>query len=347
MPKDSIDKFYSDLTTLTGFKMEPQELVLLLHMTQRDVNQVRAAWEIDSFSSLAEKNYYDFTAADIEGLTKVSITEAKELLRISDASNLKTEFPAYLSSLASLHKRRSKFYNILKSQPFPTFQQVSPRGLLEYSLCPHKLLFSWLQWRKWIYDVDNRSAQETGYLFEPILATCLGGEPRSHTKSPVKRLDKEGYRQVDCYVEEKGEVYELKMRVTIAASGQGRFGEELSFPKEAKAAGLTPILVVFDESPSTRLTELIKAYESHGGIAKIGSQAWDLLVNKAGPIMGLFINKYVKPVIEQLKTEEASLPESVQLTITEDNFVLQGRETGLTYTIPRALSLLEEEEEYS
>lgn len=345
MPKDSIDKFYSDLTTLTGYKMEPQELVLLLHITQKDVNDVRASWEIDAFSSIVENNYFDFTSSDIEQLPKITVTEAKQLMRSSDASNLNTEFPAYLASLASLHKRRFKFYNILRNQPLPAFQQVSPRGLLEYSLCPHKLLFTWLQWRKWIYDIDNRSAQETGYLFEPILATCLGGEPRSHKKSPVRRLDEEnGYRQVDCYVEEASEVYELKMRVTIAASGQGRFGEELSFPKEAAAAGLTPILVVFDDSPSSRLTELVEAYETHGGIARVGAQAWELLESKAGPIMGRFIDKYVKPVIEQLKTVEAALPESVQLSINENNFVLRGCETGLTYTIPREANSIDEEE---
>ena len=38
------------------------------------------------------------------------------------------------------------------------------------------LLASWLVWRKWIFDVDNRAAQETGYLFEPVLTSCLGGE---------------------------------------------------------------------------------------------------------------------------------------------------------------------------
>jgi hypothetical protein len=30
---------------------------------------------------------------------------------------------------------------------------------------------------EWLYDIDNRSAQETGYLFEPILAAAIGGIP--------------------------------------------------------------------------------------------------------------------------------------------------------------------------
>ena len=64
-------------------------------------------------------------------------------------------------------------------------------------------------------------------------------EPVSHCYSPVKRIDDNGNptnegRQIDCYIEESREVYELKLRVTIAASGQGRFSEEMSFPYEAR-----------------------------------------------------------------------------------------------------------------
>ena len=73
-------------------------------------------------------------------------------------------------------------------------------------------------------------------MFEPILASCLGGEAVGSTNSPVKRLDEEGKpkatgRQIDCYIGAENLAYEFKIRVTIAASGQGRFGEELSFPK--------------------------------------------------------------------------------------------------------------------
>ena len=55
--------------------------------------------------------------------------------------------------------------------------QVGPRSLLEFGGLQDSLLASWIVWRKWIYDIDNRAAQETGYLFEPVLASCLGGEP--------------------------------------------------------------------------------------------------------------------------------------------------------------------------
>lgn len=96
--------------------------------------------------------------------------------------------------------------------------------------------------------ISTTAAPKTGYLFEPILASCLGGVSVDSRNSIVHRLDTQGNptnegRQMDCYVEDSGRVYELKMRMTIAASGQGRFGEELSFPREAAAAGLTPVLV--------------------------------------------------------------------------------------------------------
>lgn len=58
-------------------------------------------------------------------------------------------------------------------------------------------------------------------LFEPILAAALGGVPFPAKKSPVKRAeDPTKGRQVDCVVDR--DAYEFKIRVTIAASGQGR-----------------------------------------------------------------------------------------------------------------------------
>ncbi|NHZ67174.1 hypothetical protein [Massilia genomosp. 1] len=96
------------------------------------------------------------------------------LLGIKDISDFKT----YLLCLASLHKRRKKYSMILEAQPIPRMIQVSPRALVEFGGMQPDALASWLTWRKWFYDLDNRSAQETGYLFEPILAAALGGEPK-------------------------------------------------------------------------------------------------------------------------------------------------------------------------
>jgi len=126
------------------------------------------------------------------------------------------DFATYFKQLCRLHKRRLKFALILERQAFAQIEQIVPRSLLEYGLKPSDALASWLIWRKWFYDVDNRSAQETGYLFEPILAAAIGGVPFSAAASPVKRADTSMRgRQVDCI--DGTQAYEFKMRVTLAA----------------------------------------------------------------------------------------------------------------------------------
>lgn len=60
------------------------------------------------------------------------------------------------------------------------------------------------------------------------------------------------------------------MRVTIAASGQGRFKEELDFAQDCFNSGYTPILLVLDPTPSTRLNELQAAYRKYQGDAYVG-----------------------------------------------------------------------------
>ena len=207
--------------------------------------------------------------------------------------------------------------------------QVGPRGLLEYGICDNDLLNSWLIWRKWIFDIDNRSGQETGYLFEPILASCLGGEAVGSTNSPVKRLDESGKpkatgRQIDCYIGAENLAYEFKIRVTIAASGQGRFGEELSFPKECKAAGITPVLIVLDPTPSNRLTELAQVFKNNKGLVYIGEQAWKHLEDKSGKIMSHFIDNYIKPPLKTINEFDTSKLSSIKLTWDNDKIVIQG-----------------------
>jgi len=41
--------------------------------------------------------------------------------------------------------------------------------MLQYGQADPAALAVLLTWRKWIYDIDNRAAQETGYVFEPAL----------------------------------------------------------------------------------------------------------------------------------------------------------------------------------
>jgi hypothetical protein len=211
------------------------------------------------------------------------------------------DFNTYLSCLSALHKRRKKYARILSAQPVPTMVQVSPRALMEFGGMEPDSLASWLTWRKWFYDLDNRSAQETGYLFEPILAAALGGEPKGARAKAVTRAgDASKGRQVDCWkLLPNGEklAYEFKLRVTIAASGQGRFGEELDFARDCRASGARPILLVLDPTPNPRLTELQAAFRAEGGDAYVGDAAWEHLMSEAGPTMATFIDRYVSTPI--------------------------------------------------
>jgi hypothetical protein len=242
------------------------------------------------------------------------------------------DFPTYLKSLCELHKRRKKFEHILQSQPIPQMVQVVPRSLLEYGLRPEDALASWLVWRKWLYDVDNRSAQETGYVFEPILAAAIGGVSLSARKSPIRRSDGSGKgRQVDCLDDKRA--YEFKMRVTIAASGQGRFGEELSFAQDCATSGYTPVLLVLDPTPSEKLEDLSREYLKHGGEVYVGDDAWQHIRDKAGRTMGTFVERYVeKPIREVSKSHTVLKPirlvstdTLIRVQIDDEEFHIQRR----------------------
>jgi hypothetical protein len=162
-----------------------------------------------------------------------------------------------------------------------------------------------------------------GYLFEPIIAHAIGGVPISATKSPVRRRgDAKKGRQVDCVRESRA--YEIKMRVTIAASGQGRWREELDFPLDCIASGYTPVLVVFDPTVNPKLKELIAAFKAQKGEVHIGDDAWRHLDEQAGPIMAQFIEKYVRLPIQAILEEspQKTLPELV-LRMDADAFVVK------------------------
>lgn len=209
------------------------------------------------------------------------------------------DFQTYFKCVCELHKRRRKYEMILQAQPLPTALQVSSRALLEFGILSTPALASWLTWRKWFYDIDNRAAQETGYLFEPILANALGGTPFGSRNSPVRRRsDPRKGRQVDCVM--GADAYEFKLRVTIAASGQGRFGEELDFAQDCLASGLRPILLVLDPTPSARLADLSAAFRDVQGEAYIGDAAWEHIEERSGPTMATFVETYVRRPIAAL-----------------------------------------------
>ncbi len=170
----------------------------------------------------------------------------------------------YFACLSSLHKARLKYEMILETQAIPTLEQVGPRGLLQYGKLSPSALVSFLLWRKWFFDIDNRAGQETGYLFEPVIANAVGGTPTPSNRSPVKRhRDERKGRQVDCVLGDRA--YEIKIRMTIAASGQGRWGEELDFPIDCRKSGYVPVLIVLDSTPNEKLTDLTNAFLAQGG----------------------------------------------------------------------------------
>jgi hypothetical protein len=199
----------------------------------------------------------------------------------------------YFNCLATLHKARLKYTRVLATQPLPTMDQVGPRCLLQYGHLDADSLASLLVWRKWVYDIDNRAAQETGYLFEPIIANAIGGAPASAKRSPVRRTGDSGKgRQVDCLKGDKA--YELKLRVTIAASGQGRWSEEMSFPQDCRVSGFVPVLVVLDPTSNPKLDALRDEFLARGGHVHIGDDAWGHLEAEAGPTMSQFLERYVR-----------------------------------------------------
>lgn len=216
--------------------------------------------------------------------------------RLVDANN---DADTYFACLAALHKARLKYERILSTQPIPTLEQVGPRGLLQYGKLTGEALAGFLFWRKWFYDIDNRAGQETGYLFEPIIAYAIGGTPAPATKSPVKRhSNPEKGRQVDCICDDKA--YELKIRVTIAASGQGRWQEELDFPVDCRGSGFVPVLVCMDGTSNPKLEELAAAFIAQEGQVYVGDEAWKHLDAAAGKTMSRFIDTYVRAPIQDL-----------------------------------------------
>jgi hypothetical protein len=215
----------------------------------------------------------------------------------------------YFACLAKLHRSRVKYQKILETQPVPTLEQVGPRGLLQYGHLSPAGLTALLFWRKWMFDIDNRAGQETGYLFEPIIASAIGGVSASSKRSPVRRKGaKSKGRQVDCIKDKRA--YEFKIRVTIAASGQGRWREELEFPQDCRSSGFVPVLVVLDSTSNPKLDELRAAFVKAKGEVFVGDAAWEHLESAAGATMSVFLEKYVRaPLRDLLETAPARLPD--------------------------------------
>lgn len=323
--------------------LSESEMFALMHVSCHDLKWNPHDVGLPTLSCvLPDEQYYKIPLEWFVAHQEESPT-SRELLKIlARAVSHHQDFSLYYQNICSLHKRRLKYQRILSKQPRPNMDQIGPRSLLEFGLYDSDFLFSWMVWRKWLFDIDNRAAQETGYLFEPILASCLGGESISARHSPVKRLDKSekptgGARQIDCYIGDEDLAYEFKLRVTIAASGQGRFAEELSFPVECAAAGLTPILIVLDPTPSPRLAELEQAFLAAGGKMYIGQSAWQHMQEQAGTIMSTFLEKYLRPPLEEMAKQEGNKLLDVQLSWSDNSIIIQAGE--VKYEIPRKQQL--------
>jgi len=242
-------------------------------------------------------------------LSELQVKKVDFLPLFERLTTLEADADAYFYCLATLHKARLKYERILRAQPVPTVEQVGPRGLLQFGSLSATALTALLLWRKWIYDIDNRAAQETGYVFEPVIAHAIGGVSVGAKNSPGKRQGTGTGRQVDCVRESDKRAYEFKLRVTIAASGQGRWGEELNFPEDARKSGYTPVLVVLDSTPNPKLKDLCDAFTKQGGESYVGEQAWKHLNDKAGNTMSRFLDKYVLAPLKELLDQAPEGPE--------------------------------------
>jgi len=313
------------------------ELNALLSIAIDDLNWSHNELGIQQINT-PSSGYYDIPMLWFDEQSETDIQASSIIQTLRSCFEKDNDFGLYIENLTTLHRRRVKYRRILSSQPIPNMDQIGPRSLLEFGECDSELLANWMMWKKWIYDIDNRSAQETGYLFEPLLASCLGGEPVGSRNSPVKRLDANGRptnkgRQIDCLAPSNNRTYELKLRVTIAASGQGRFGEELSFAEESQAAGFIPVLLVLDPTPSNRLTELSEKYLACGGAFYHGEDAWEHMEQEAGKVISVFIEKYIKPAIQGIEAIEIEYPKSISLAWSDQEIEIS--DGAASYLIKR------------
>ena len=101
--------------------------------------------------------------------------------------------------------------------------------------------------------------------------------------------------------------YEVKIRITDAASRQGRIAEEIQFPADCAHSGFIPRLLVFDPTDCATLRELIAAFKRNDGNCYLGEAAYTHVRELAGEANALFLERYVaKP----LRVVEQTIPDS-------------------------------------
>jgi hypothetical protein len=292
--------------------LSDRELARLVSVALHDLGRIELVPQFIGKMPDRYKSYYDLPLSWFQSDAQRPFDFATLFLSCHTEID---DFETIFQCLCEIHKRRRAYDLILRGQPKPSMDQIARKGLLEYGVVHSPALTSWLVWRKWIYDIDNRSAQQTGYLFEPILAQALGGVSCGAANSPIKRSNRKGSRQVDCLIDADDEkrAYEFKVRFTIASSGQGRFEEEKSFPSEAMAAGFIPVLVVLDPTPNEKMDVLVDLFRSSGGEAYVGEDAWRHIAERAGRTMTSFLSRYIRAPIEAIVNDEANAPAPLTL----------------------------------
>src|SRR2546425_375876 len=136
--------------------LEDHELLRLCAVVAADLNKQDLISNISTDEVLAH-GYYGIPLAWFSRPVPNNLNFVDTFLLLRQSIE---DFSTYFEKLCELHKRRLKFKLILEHQAFSQMEQIVPRSLLEFGLRPSETLASWLVWRKWLYDIDNRSAQE-------------------------------------------------------------------------------------------------------------------------------------------------------------------------------------------
>lgn len=308
---EEIKKFSTYTFNRKRQRLSDDYLRYLIYLTSRDL----------SISGLPDIGFEIVELYDMRytGEYKLPGLPIKDLYNILFECNRNSH--NYLVCLIELFRRRVKYERVLESQSFSAPGDLSARALLHFGRIDIEALAHFIIWRKFIFDIDNRAAQEVGYLFENLICRVLGGVSYPANSSPIRSSGNQqegalGGRQVDCLVGKN--VYEIKLRMSIAPSGKQRWQSEMAFPKDVCDSGYTPILIVVDPSSNEKYDQIIKAYKSNGGFVYAGKEFWEHIANIATPEMKLFSDKYLKGPIGDL-LESFDMNDSYRTFSIEDH----------------------------
>lgn len=214
--------------------------------------------------------------------------------------------------LAEIYKRRLRFAHILSHTQIPSAVELGHRSLIEFGNTP-KEISDQLRLRKMLYDIDNRSAQESAFLYMKIMASVLGGEIVHARNSPILRDGSSHFRRsVDCIAGRRA--YDFKARMTDAPSRRARFQDEMSFARDCFVSGYTPVLLVLNQLPGQRPVEMIEVFERYEGEVYIGDEAWDHVREVSGTILSKFLDRFVHPRTNAVSRETGPLSEDASPT---------------------------------